>query len=90
MKIKKSEIMAAVLEMVKIDDEVCRLQDLKKKIKSDLYETYGKNCLEVFKLPSVTSEGHAFLRVETEEVIKEEVSYKFLKKQPDDWKEGKK
>lgn len=82
--------MANVLEMVKIDEEIALLQDKKKAIKANLYETYGKNCMEVFQLPSPTDEGCSFLRVETEEVIKEEVSYKFLKKQPEEWTAGKK
>jgi len=89
-KLKKSEVMAAVLEMVKIDEEVCRLQELKKQLKANLYATYGKDCEEVFQLPVATAEGHLYIRLETEEVIKEEVSYKFLKKQPEDWTDGKK
>ena len=89
-KIKKSEVMAAVLEMVKIDEQIASLQDKKKEIKANLYETYGKDTFQVFELPSSTAEGHSFIRLETEEVIKEEVSYKFLKKQPEEWTSAKK
>jgi hypothetical protein len=89
-KFKKSEVLAAILRMVEIDEEIAKLQDAKKEMKIKMYETYGKDAFEIFQLPSATNEGHSFVRIETEEVIKEEVKYTFLKKQPEEWTSGKK